>query len=185
MPRALSQRASQKPSRPDSKATAIRLISCPDLIASSRQRNNSASSSSSLFPLVFNFLAGLRSSPGTIPPASQLSLLSSITATRVLLWSKGSQDLRVSKLFAMGEPRRCFVCDDAYPVRRSPHSISMTAPVASGGSEFAGRDLHPLESAAFARRTPIADLRADEFDVHTTSDSGNPPECAKICPPRL
>jgi hypothetical protein len=32
----------------------------------------------------------------------------------------------------------------------------MTAPVASGGSEFAGWGLHPLESAAFARRTPIA-----------------------------
>jgi len=36
---------------------------------------------------------------------------------------------------------------------------SMTAPVASGGSEFAGWDLHPLESAAFARRTPKADVR--------------------------
>ena len=33
---------------------------------------------------------------------------------------------------------------------------SMTAPVASGGSEFAGWGLHPLESAAFARRTPKA-----------------------------
>jgi hypothetical protein len=33
---------------------------------------------------------------------------------------------------------------------------SMTAPIASGWSEFAGWDLHPLESAAFARRTPIA-----------------------------
>ena len=31
---------------------------------------------------------------------------------------------------------------------------SMTAPIASGGSEFAGRDLHPLESAALPRRTP-------------------------------
>ena len=34
----------------------------------------------------------------------------------------------------------------------------MTAPVASGGSEFAGWDLHPLESAAFARRTSIAEV---------------------------
>ena len=33
---------------------------------------------------------------------------------------------------------------------------SMTAPVASGGSEFAGWGLHPLESAAFSRRTPKA-----------------------------
>jgi hypothetical protein len=31
----------------------------------------------------------------------------------------------------------------------------MTAPIASGGSEFAGWDLHPLESAALPRRTPI------------------------------
>jgi len=31
----------------------------------------------------------------------------------------------------------------------------MTAPIASGGSDVAGWGLHPLESAAFARRTPI------------------------------
>jgi hypothetical protein len=35
---------------------------------------------------------------------------------------------------------------------------SMTAPIASGWSEFAGWDLHPLESAAFTRRTPMADI---------------------------
>jgi len=34
---------------------------------------------------------------------------------------------------------------------------SMTAPIASGWSEFAGWGLHPLESAAFARRTPKGD----------------------------
>jgi len=33
---------------------------------------------------------------------------------------------------------------------------SMTAPIASGGSDVAGWGLHPLESAAFARRTPEA-----------------------------
>ena len=38
----------------------------------------------------------------------------------------------------------------------------MTAPVASGWSEFAGWGFHPLESAAFARRTPLADPRAGE-----------------------
>ena len=40
---------------------------------------------------------------------------------------------------------------------------SMTAPVASSGSEFPGWDLHPLESAAVSRRTPISDvlLKAD------------------------
>ena len=31
---------------------------------------------------------------------------------------------------------------------------SMTAPVASGWSEFAGWGLHTLKSAAFSRRTP-------------------------------
>jgi hypothetical protein len=35
----------------------------------------------------------------------------------------------------------------------------MTAPIASGGSEFAGWGLHPLESAALPRRTPIDDIR--------------------------
>jgi hypothetical protein len=30
----------------------------------------------------------------------------------------------------------------------------MTAPIASGWSEIAGWALHPLESAAFSRRTP-------------------------------
>jgi len=34
----------------------------------------------------------------------------------------------------------------------------MTAPIASGGSDVAGWGLHPLESAAFARRTPRADV---------------------------
>jgi hypothetical protein len=33
---------------------------------------------------------------------------------------------------------------------------SVTAPVASGGSEFAGWDFHPLESAALSQRTPKA-----------------------------
>jgi hypothetical protein len=35
---------------------------------------------------------------------------------------------------------------------------SMTAAIASGWSEFAGWGLHPLESAAFARRTPKTDI---------------------------
>jgi hypothetical protein len=35
---------------------------------------------------------------------------------------------------------------------------SMTAPVASGWSELAGWGFHPLESAAFARRTSKAEI---------------------------
>ena len=41
---------------------------------------------------------------------------------------------------------------------------SMPAPVASGGSEFAGWDLHPLESAALSRRTRKADTRRRRHD---------------------
>jgi len=36
---------------------------------------------------------------------------------------------------------------------------SMTAPIASGWSNIAGWDSHPLRNAAFARRTPEPDLR--------------------------
>ena len=35
---------------------------------------------------------------------------------------------------------------------------SITAPIASGWSEIAGWDSHPLENAAFARRTPKTDI---------------------------
>jgi len=35
---------------------------------------------------------------------------------------------------------------------------SITAPMASGWSKFAGWDSHPLRNAAFARRTPEKDL---------------------------
>jgi len=55
-----------------------------------------------------------------------------------------------------------------------PEGTSMTAPVASGWSDLAGWDSHPLESAAFARRTrraAIADydgLRRSWTDSRTT-----------------
>jgi nucleoside-diphosphate-sugar epimerase len=55
---ALSQRARQMPSRPASKATAMREILCPDLTASSRQRLSSVRRA---FSSVFNFLSGWRS----------------------------------------------------------------------------------------------------------------------------
>ena len=41
---------------------------------------------------------------------------------------------------------------------------SMTAPIASGWSEFAGWDLHPLESAALSRRTPLADVQRSDVN---------------------
>ena len=42
---------------------------------------------------------------------------------------------------------------------------SMPAPVASGWSDLAGWALHPLESAAFSRRTPDADLALENWSA--------------------
>ena len=62
MPRALSHRASQKPSRPASKATAMRLVLCPAFSASTRHRSSSFSNS---FSSVSSFFKGWRSTPGS------------------------------------------------------------------------------------------------------------------------
>jgi hypothetical protein len=44
-------------------------------------------------------------------------------------------------------------------IRGFSHFVtSMTAPIASGWSNIAGWDSHPLENAAFARRTPTPAL---------------------------
>ena len=54
---------------------------------------------------------------------------------------------------------------------------SMTAPIASGWSDIAGWGLHPLESAAFARRTPIADIRRG-----CSHSIGKPHTVQRACP---
>jgi hypothetical protein len=77
----VSQRASQKPSRPASKATAMRSILRPAFSASSRQRLSSFSNALSSTASFFN---GWRSTPGTMPATSQLDKLISITAISVL-----------------------------------------------------------------------------------------------------
>src|SRR5258706_8779801 len=81
MPRALSQRANQKPSWPASNATAMRSILRPAFSASSRQRLRSFSNALSSITSFFN---GWRSTPGTMPATSQLDKLISITAISVL-----------------------------------------------------------------------------------------------------
>jgi hypothetical protein len=92
MPRALSQRASQKPSRPASKATAMRSILCPAFSASARHRSSSFKSS---FSSVESFFNGWRSTPGMMPATSQLLLLNSTTTINVWLGSNGvSERLR-------------------------------------------------------------------------------------------
>jgi hypothetical protein len=56
---------------------------------------------------------------------------------------------------------------------------SMTAPIASGRSDIAGWDSHPLENAAFAQRTPIPEvqensvnLRALKTDIENMATTG-------------
>src|SRR6202048_4763311 len=99
MSRALSHRARQKPSRPASKATAMRLIRCPAFAASSRHRCSNFSNALSSTASFFN---GWRSTPGTMPATSQLDRLSSITAISVPSGSRGLGDRLRSFNFCMG-----------------------------------------------------------------------------------
>jgi hypothetical protein len=62
----------------------------------------------------------------------------------------------------------------------------MTAPIASGGSEFAGWDLHPLESAALPRRTPRAVIPiARRFDEVLAEINRIPPRDLVDCAIKL
>lgn len=81
MPRACSHRASQNPSRPASKAKAIRSIVLPALAASSRQRSTSRSNASGSGSI---FFSGWRSTPGRRPATSQLASLISTTTVMLL-----------------------------------------------------------------------------------------------------
>lgn len=99
IPCARSQHASQKPSRPASKATAMRVIVRPACVASPRQRSNSRSRAASSGS---SFFSGWRVSPGTIPATSQLDRLISTTAMRVLSWFRATGDLLKSFAWGMG-----------------------------------------------------------------------------------
>ena len=119
MSRALSQRASQKPSRPR------RLIPCPVFSASSRHR---CSSFSNVASSTLSFFNGWRSTPGTIPATSQLDWLISMTAISVPAGSRGLRDRLRSFNFCTG----CSIGSNQrrwmqYPRRRPPHSISLEA----------------------------------------------------------
>ena len=102
--------------------------------------------------------------PPPLPRCSGWGYASLILASRISLPRKGR---RVGLHLDLFEACSAFTRVAACPLALSPirdtliegfsHFVtSMTAPIASGGSEFAGWGLHPLESAALARRTPIA-----------------------------
>src|SRR5262249_20670122 len=99
----LDQRANQKPSRPASKATAIRSILRPAFSASSRHRCSSFSNALSSTTSFFN---GWRSTPGTIPATSQLDRLISMTAISVPSGSRAARDRFRSFNFCIGALHR-------------------------------------------------------------------------------
>src|SRR6516165_2598724 len=104
--------------------------------------------------------------PPPLPRCSGGAYSSLISPNRVSLPRKGR---RVGLHIDIFEACSAFTRVAACTLARSPNRdtliegfshfvTSMTAPIASGWSEFAGWALHPLESAALSRRTPTADL---------------------------
>ena len=101
-------------------------------------------------------------------PVQQLGVLFAHSPSRISLPRKGCG---VGLHIDLFEDCSAFTHVAARTLARSPirdpltrgfrHFVtSMPAPVASGWSDFAGWALHPLESAALARRTPKAVIRA-------------------------
>ena len=127
MPRSRSQRASQKLSRPVSYATAIRVISLPALIASSRQPCSSFSRSSGFGS---NFFSGSRLTPGISPATSQFDRPSSMTAISVLSCMKAAGlALLLSWGFCIRSSVNCKLIEATILQlsRRLPHSIFFSA----------------------------------------------------------
>ena len=93
MPRALSQRASQKPSRPASKATAMRVILWPAAAAASA-RQRPMGQREKCVPVLRKLLeeAGVRHPGHQAPPMSQPDWLISTTAISVLSISRTVRD---------------------------------------------------------------------------------------------
>src|SRR5208282_2631993 len=168
--RARSQRASQKPSRPASKAIAIRSILCPAFSACSRQRLSSFSNALSSTASFFN---GERSTPGTIPATSQLDWPISITAISVASCSRITRDLLKSFSCGMGRSVDSLERRWCHCPRRSPHSIffgalhTLTVDDGGGGTGFAFRPFaaFDIERVMNAIQHAVA-LPPDEVVIH-------------------
>jgi len=163
-PRASSQRASQKPSRPASKATAIRVIVPPAWTASSRQRCSTASSRSGLGS---SFLCGCRSIPGTTPPRSQLDWLSSTTEMIVLFWSRATRDLLKSFGWGIAALHRLHAATKLPRPRRPPHSVFRFRKRVTAGCP------HACEKHAVEGRVPHGGRSAAVFVFFGMGASGS------------
>src|SRR6476620_7894922 len=116
-----------QPASPVSYATAIRVISLPALIASSRQPCSSFSRSSGFGS---NFFSGSRLTPGISPATSQLDKLSSMTAISVLSCMKAAGlALLLSWGFCIRSSVNCKLIEATILQlsRRLPHSIFFCA----------------------------------------------------------
>src|SRR5271163_2582708 len=116
-----SNRASQNPSRPASKATQTRRTTRPARRDSSRQRSinlNSCSGSGG------SFFSGSRASPGARAATSQLDWLISMTTINVLSGSRAVRDLLRSKGLDMERSIVGLTAAMVHYFRRPPHSIS-------------------------------------------------------------
>src|SRR5271156_1463517 len=116
-----SNRASQNPSRPASKATQTRRTTRPARRDSSRQRSinlNSCSGSGA------SFFSGSRASPGARAATSQLDWLISMTTINVLSCSRAVRDLLTSKGLDMERSIVGLTAAMVHYFRRPPHSIS-------------------------------------------------------------
>src|SRR5271170_7191166 len=116
-----SNRASQNPSRPASKATQTRRTTRPARRDSSRQRSinlNSCSGSGA------SFFSGSRASPGARAATSQLDWLISMTTINVLSCSRAVRDLLRSKGLDMERSIVGLTAAMVHYFRRPPHSIS-------------------------------------------------------------
>src|SRR5277367_3905999 len=116
-----SNRASQNPSRPASKATQTRRTTRPARRDSSRQRSinlNSCSGSGG------SFFSGSRASPGARAATSQLDWLISMTTINVLSGSRTARDLLRSKGLDMERSIVGLTAAMVHYFRRPPHSIS-------------------------------------------------------------
>src|SRR5271167_3209077 len=116
-----SNRASQNPSRPASKATQTRRTTRPARRDSSRQRSSNLNSFSGSGA---SFFSGSRARPGARAATSQLDWLISMTTINVLSGSRAARDLLRSTGLDMERSIVGVTAAMVHYFRRPPHSIS-------------------------------------------------------------
>jgi hypothetical protein len=169
-PRASSQRASQKPSRPASKASAIRVIVRPALTTSSRQR---CSKARPFWPRL-QLLARLTLNAGN-HPANQPGRLAHLDDgnDRAIVVQGDEGPTQVVRLGHRHTP-------SVYDERRSWHVLS-ARPIASSGSGSAG----PHSVVGSGELRALRDTRARQPDRRFTARAEWRSGCIRAAEGRL